>query len=191
MDVKSQLSDSFPSTTASNFLGFSYQACGSGFLYIANLLAVVEATGWGSFNNSNHIWWGRFNDTNRITNFAWGASVNTSPTNSLRSPGDPCVAWRRVCNNFLCHRHQGCRWQKYNRRNLLFNLSVYRQEHDRDGAVTQLFLFKISVADVSNCFRIACKISYCVTCSPCVWFVIFGVVDCQVLYFINYPVLFI
>ena len=42
------------------FLGLSNQAWGSGLLYIANLLAVVEATGWVNSNDSNQIWRGRF-----------------------------------------------------------------------------------------------------------------------------------
>ena len=35
------------------FLGLSDQAWGSGFPYIAKILAVVEATGWDSSNDYN------------------------------------------------------------------------------------------------------------------------------------------
>ena len=39
---------------------------------------------------------------------------------------------------------------------------------DRYGLVTQYFWFKIPVASVSNCFRIACKITLCVPRGSCV-----------------------
>ena len=48
------------------FLGLSDQAWGSGLLFITNLLAHVESTGWGSYNNSNQSWVGRFNNANII-----------------------------------------------------------------------------------------------------------------------------
>ena len=52
----------------------------------------------------------------------------------------------------------------------------------KNGTVTQYILFKIPVASASNCIWIACKITLCVTRGCCVWFVIFSVVDCQIIY---------
>ena len=71
------------------FLGFSDQARGSGFAYIANLLDQNEAIGWVSSSNSNHIWRGRFNDANRIINAVSGDPINASPTNFPQRPGRP------------------------------------------------------------------------------------------------------
>ena len=74
------------------FLGLSNQVWGSGFLYISNLLAQVDDTGWVSSNNYNRVLEGRFNNDNNIVNAAWVSSVDASPTNSLRSPGHPPAA---------------------------------------------------------------------------------------------------
>ena len=92
------------------FLVLSDQAKGSRLLYIANLLAQVEATGWGSSNNYNQSWGGHFNDANNITNVAWGISINASPTNLMRSPELPLSDQCRVCLDFLRHRHQERLW---------------------------------------------------------------------------------
>ena len=83
------------------FLGFSDQAWGSVLPFITNLLAHVEATGWGGSNNSNHNRGGRFNYANSITNVAWGASVDAIPTNSPMSPGRPRAAQLHVCDAFF------------------------------------------------------------------------------------------
>ena len=50
----------------------------------------------------------------------------------------------------------------------LVNLRVRQRGQDMDGLVTQQFCSKISVASVSNCFQIACKIALRVTCDRCV-----------------------
>ena len=163
-------------------MGLSDQAWGSGSPHIANLRSQVEATGWGSSNNNNNKWGGRFNDSNIITNVAWGASANANPTNFSRSHGCPHAARRRVCKDFLRFRHQKRLWGKFNFRNSLVNSQVCRQGQYRDGPVTQYFLFRFSVSSVSNCFRIACKIAFCITRGRCVLFVTCGVVDCRVIY---------
>ena len=54
-----------------------------------------------------------------------------------------------------------------------------------------IILFKIPVASMSNNLRIACKITLCVTRGCCVWFVIFCVVHCQIIYCICQLVLVI
>ena len=64
-------------------------------------------------------------------------------------------------------------------------------DDDRDGLVTQYFLFKtpvasvnnyfIPVSSVSNCVWIVGSITLCVTRGRCVLFVISGVVDCQII----------
>ena len=86
--------------------GLSDQAWVSGVSFISNILAQVEAPRWGSLNNSNQNWGERLNDANSITNVAWGASVDASPTNLTRSPVNPCSAKRRVHENFFCRMHQ-------------------------------------------------------------------------------------
>ena len=85
-------------------MGLYDQARGSGLPFIANLLAQVEATGWGNSNNHNQIWGGHFNNANIIINAAWGDSVDTSPTNLPRIPGRPHAAQCCVREYFLHHR---------------------------------------------------------------------------------------
>ena len=116
-----------------HFLLLSEQAWVIVFTYIANLVDQVEATGWGSSNNSNKIRGGRFNDANRIANAAWGASTNFSPTNLPRGPVHPRAA--RVCirNFFLCRRRQERLWRQFN----YLNYRVFWLRQDRDGPVTQ------------------------------------------------------
>ena len=60
------------------FMGVPAQGRESGFLFIWNLQAFVDCTGWGSGKYSNQDWGGIILDTNRITNVAWGASVDPS-----------------------------------------------------------------------------------------------------------------
>ena len=69
-------------------------------------------------------------NANRITNVAWGASVNIIPVN-------PRAARCRVLKDFLCCRHRESLWCHYNRRNPLVNPRFYRQENDKEGPVTQ------------------------------------------------------
>ena len=75
-----------------HFLRLSDQAWVSGFPFIANLLAHVEFTGWGSSNNSNENWGEQFNYANSITNAAWGASVNACTAYLLQIPVNPHAA---------------------------------------------------------------------------------------------------
>ena len=88
------------------FLILSDQAWGGGFPFIANLLAHVEATGWVSYNNSIQNWPGKFNDADRIMNVTWGASVDPRLDYLPQSSVNPCAAWSRVHDNFLCRRRQ-------------------------------------------------------------------------------------
>ena len=123
-----------------------------------------------------------------MTNVAWGASIDPRLDYLMWSPVNPCAAQCRVRDNFLCHRRKERRWYKYDRRNPLVNSWVHCRDNDRDGPVTQQFLFKITVASVSNCFvpvasvsnclRFSCKITLYVTRGCCILFIIFGVVDC-------------
>ena len=57
-------------------LGVPDQVRGSGLLFIINLLARVESTGWGSGNYFNKYWGGRFNDAYSMKNFALTDSVD-------------------------------------------------------------------------------------------------------------------
>ena len=51
--------------------------------------------------------------------------------------------------------------------------------HDRDGLVTQYFLFKNSIASVSNYFGIERKIILCITSGSFAIFIIYVIVDFQ------------
>ena len=73
------------------FLGLSDQSWGSGLLFIANLLAQVKYTGWGSANNYNQNHGVRFNNANSIENVAWGASIYSCPAYLPQSPVNPCA----------------------------------------------------------------------------------------------------
>ena len=174
---------------------------GGGFPFTWNLQVCVEATGWGSGNYSNQDFGGENVGANSITNVAWGASVDASPANLPQILVNPCAAWHCIRNEFLCLSSQESLWRHYNRWNHLFNSRVHSQGNDRDVLVTRSFMFKIPVASVrnclipvtsvSNCLRIVWKITFCVTRSCCVWFIIFGIVDCQIVYFVYQIVRFI
>ena len=78
------------------FLGLSDQAWRSGLWYTANILAMVEATGWGRFNDSNQIQGVCFNDDNSITNVLSGASIDAHPDYLPWSSVSPFAAQRCV-----------------------------------------------------------------------------------------------
>ena len=117
-----------------------------------------------------------------MKSFAWGASVNPCPYYLPRVKINPCAAQRRAQDNFLHLRRQFHLWQQYNRRNTLVNPWVCCQGQDKDGPVTQYSLLKIPVSSVSNCLWIAYNITVCVTCGHCGLFIIFGIIDFQILY---------
>ena len=150
---------------------------GSRLMFISNLLDRVESTGWGSGNYSNHNWGGRFNESDRITNFTWGASVDPQSAYLPRSPVNTFSARCCVRDDFLFCRCQERLWRQYSRLDPLVSPRVHRRGKDMDSTVTKYFLFKIPVASVIkcfvtvysviHCFRIACKITLCVTCCCC------------------------
>ena len=78
------------------FLGASEQGGESGFLFICNLLARVEATGResGEYYNQDKV--GSFRDTYSMTNFAWDASIDPHPAFLPRGPVNPHAARRHV-----------------------------------------------------------------------------------------------
>ena len=51
-----EITGKIPVNASVQFLGFSDQAWGIGLSFICNLMARVEATGWGSGNYSNQEW---------------------------------------------------------------------------------------------------------------------------------------
>ena len=163
-------------------LGVPAQAWGIWFLFLCNLQAHSEATGWVSGNYSNQYWWGSMFDSNIITNVAWVDYVDASPANLPCISVIPRAAARRVHYDFFRLRRQERLQWRYNWHNTRFNC----RGDDREGPVTQYFLFKIPVASVrnsfftvtstSNCFRIARSITLCVTPSRWFWFIIFGVI---------------
>ena len=53
MDAEPIPLGNFPSTTVSNLWVFPNQSSGTGMLFIYNIQAPIEATGWRSANNSN------------------------------------------------------------------------------------------------------------------------------------------
>ena len=74
------------------FIGM-YEIWGSGFPYIPNLLAQIEATGWdSSSNDSNQIWGGIFTDPTSMKHVPWGGSVDAHPDYLPRCPDNPLVA---------------------------------------------------------------------------------------------------
>ena len=156
----------------------SDQFGGSGFPFICNLLARVEATGWVIGKYSNQDWGGRFKNDYSMKKIAWGASIDPRPAYLPWSPVKPRATRRCVRDDFCRRSRQECLWCQYNWRNNLVNTWVHCRDDDRDGPVTQYFLFRIPVASVSNCsvpfasvincLRIACKITLCITGSLCV-----------------------
>ena len=74
------------------FWGVPNQSGGSRLPFICNLQALVDATGWGSANNSNQKWGGSMSDANIITNFSWGDSVDPFQSYLLWSPVKPRAA---------------------------------------------------------------------------------------------------
>ena len=183
------------------FLGVTDECRGSGLPFIFNLQAFVDTTGWGSGNYYNQDWGGRIFDANSITNIAWGASINPCPAYLPQSPVNSLFYQRCIRENFLCCRHKERLWHQYNWCNPLINPQAHRRDENRDGPVTQSFLFKIPAASVSNCFipvaivsdclQIAFNITFWVTHGRCVWFIIFDIVDCQILYCTYHIVRFI
>ena len=117
-------------------------------------------------------------DANSIINVACGASVDPRPAYLPWNPVNPRAAQVHIRDNFLCRRRQENFWSHYNRRNTLVNHWVNCQDKNRNGPVTQYFLFGIPVASVikclisvdsvSNCLCIVCNITFCVTHSFCV-----------------------
>ena len=97
------------------FIGI-YDIWGGGLPFIPNLMAQVEATGWGSIsNNYNQSWGGSFTNTKSITNVPWGGFVDARPDYLPRRPVSPRVSRRRVCKYFLCCRRHQSLWRQYNR----------------------------------------------------------------------------
>ena len=119
------------------FLGVPNQGRGSGLLFIFNLQARVEATGWVSANYSNKDWGGGIFNANIITNVAWSDSVDPLLAYLPRSSINPRAARHRVRDEFLRRRHQERLWCQYNWRNPLVNPWVHPQDDNRDGLVTK------------------------------------------------------
>ena len=119
------------------FLGLSDQAWGSTLLYIANLLAQVEAKCGGSSNSSNKNWGGHFNNANSIINISWGDSVDAHPTYLPWISMNPHAAQRRVCDHLLSCMRQERLWHQSNCRNPLVNPWVIWWGKERDGPEPQ------------------------------------------------------
>ena len=118
-------------------MGLYDQARGSGLPFIANLLAQVEATGWGSAENPNQNWGGRLNDANIIENVSWGAAVDPFTAYFPHSPVNTRATQHCVCDDFIHCRHQERLLRQYNQHNTLINTRVHRKGQYRDGSVTQ------------------------------------------------------
>ena len=63
------------------FLGVPYQAWGFGLLFLSNLQAPAEATGWVIRNYTNHDFRRSMLGANIITNIACGTYIDASPAN--------------------------------------------------------------------------------------------------------------
>ena len=126
------------------FVGLS-QIWGSELLYIINIWAQVEATGWGSSSNGNPgsstpgsrtvtgSWGGRFTHSNANLSVNWYGYINASPSDSLRSPAIQRIAQYCVRECFIHHRCQQSLWRQSNRQ-------IFWQRQDRDfsdGTATQ------------------------------------------------------
>ena len=126
------------------FIGLS-QIWGSGFLYIVNLQAHFEATGWGSSFNGNPgsgtpgsgtitgSWGGGFSHYTVYLGVNWDRYINASPTGSPRIPISPRIA-RHCARKYLLHcRRQKHLWHQYN-----CWVCWERQDRDfSDGPTTQ------------------------------------------------------
>ena len=85
----------------------------------------------------HQVWVGIMVDANSITNVAWGASVNASPSDSPWSPINLRATQRHIRGDFLHCRCQERLWRHYNLRYPLVNNQVHCRDYDRDSPVMQ------------------------------------------------------
>ena len=150
------------------------QAAGIGLPLICNLMTFFKATAWLSVNYYNQEWGeGLFNNSYSMINVAWVDSIDPRPAYFPRSPINSPANQCHFHDELPCRKRQEHLCCQYNWRNILVNPRVHCRGQDTNGPVTQLFLSRIPVASVSNCFvpvdsvinclRILCKIILCVT----------------------------
>ena len=75
-------------------------------------------------------------NANIITNVAWGASIHSSPANSLQIPVNPRAAALRARDVLLSLRCQDHLRRRYNRHNPPVFFQVHRWYNDSEGPVT-------------------------------------------------------
>ena len=159
------------------FIGM-YEIWGNGLNFISYPRASDCLSRWDSSDaaryNANpgsstviEIWGGSFDNSTVNWNGNWNVYVNASPGDSMRSPIFPRIVQHHIREDFLHCRHQQHLWCQFNH----VNHWVCQQRQDRDfynGTKTQSFLVQNSVASVSNCVKIACKINLCIMRGRCV-----------------------
>ena len=78
----------------------------SGLLFLPNLQATADPTGWGNGGTYNQNWGGSWTEPYIYTSAAWGASAPYNLDYLPLSPINPCATVHHTCDNFLCCRCQ-------------------------------------------------------------------------------------
>ena len=136
MDLEPKSLVNFLSTEVSGFL-YPRFFRNSGLLFIHNLQAPTAPIGWLHSDTTINKW-GVIPEGPYINaTMDWSTIVPTCPVYITRSLVNPCAAACRICNDFLCRRHNDSMRSLNTSRNPIVKLRIHYHGDYQEVPVTQ------------------------------------------------------